>query len=234
MTRTDLPTINIELRKQAPTVTPQALAWDGKYFWMSSRDLGTLLKIDPPSRNSSAAGADAWKIVDEFDPPGVIWAGVSTNAGLRFTIGKGLNDDRYVYHFAPNEGFRKLFACPDLTGSYLSFDGEHYFLSQWYTGLIHQVDDSGKIFRTLDAGAEICGHTFVDGKLYVLRGRENKDVPGKNEEWCIARLDAREQSPEIGDLATVPFAARSLTHDGEKFWSNHRAANETISFTISS
>ena len=97
MTKTDLPTINIEQRKQAPTVTPQALTWDGKYLWMSSRDLGTLLKID----------ADAWKIVEEFDPPeGVIWAGVSTNDGLRFTIGKGLNDSIVIYSFSPNEGFR--------------------------------------------------------------------------------------------------------------------------------
>ena len=89
-------------------------------------------------------------------------------------------------------------------------------------------------FPTFYVGAEICGHTFVDGNLYVLRGRENKDMPGKTEEWRIARIDALAQAPEIDDLATIPFAARSLTHDGEKFWSNHRARNDTISFTISS
>jgi sugar lactone lactonase YvrE len=219
-----LPTIKIERELHAPTVTPQALAWDGENLWMSSRDLGMLYEID----------IDAWKVIDEIDPPGVIWAGTFTNDGWRFTIGKGLNDDRYIYRYMPNEGFTKLFACPDFTGSYLSFDGEHYYLSQWYTGLIHKVDDSGKVFRTIDVGAEICGHTFVDGTLYVLRGRENKDVPNKAEEWRIARLDPREEAPEVEDLATIPFAARSLTHDGEKFWSNHRAANETISFTISS
>jgi hypothetical protein len=69
--------------------------------------------------------------------------------------------------------------------------------------------------------------------LYVLRGRENKDVPNAGEEWRIARLNLREEAPDVDDLATIPFASRSLTHDGEKFWSNHRAANETISFTIS-
>jgi hypothetical protein len=95
------------------------------------------------------------------------------------------------------------------------------------------VDDPGRVFRTIDVGAEICGHTFVDETLYVLRGRENKDVPNKTEEWRIARLDPRVAEPEVDDLGTIPFAARSLTHDGEKFWSNHRAANETISFTIS-
>ena len=34
------------------------------------------------------------------------------------------------------------------------------------------------------------------------------------------------------DLAPIPFASRSLTFDGDRFWSNHRAADETISFTI--
>jgi hypothetical protein len=94
---------NIIERKRiaSPTVTPQALAWDGANLWMSSRDLGTLYKVD----------IDTWKIVDEIDPPGIVWAGVSLGDGeMRFTIGKGLNDDRYVYRYAPDDGFMKLFA----------------------------------------------------------------------------------------------------------------------------
>ena len=138
------------------------------------------------------------------------------------------------YRYTADEGFRKLFPCPELTGSYLSFDGEHYYLSQWYKGDIHQFDDSGKILRTINVGAEICGHTFARGKLYVLRGKENKDVPGKSEEWRIARLDVHDEKPEPEDLATVPFESRSLTFDGENFWSNHRTANEVVSFSISS
>ncbi len=210
--------------RPALTVTPQALAWDGESLWLSSRDLGTLYKIDRKS----------WKILEEVDPPGVVWAGVFTNDGWRFTIGKGLNDDRYVYRYTPGEGFTKLFACSDFTGSYLSFDGENCYLSQWYKGEIHQFADSGKIMRTLDVGEEICGHTFADGLLYVLRGREYKDVPNKAEEWRIVRLDPREKNPRVEELATIPFASRSLTFDGEKFWSNHRAANETISFRLPS
>src|SRR5438105_14349173 len=183
----------------SPTITPQALAYERDYLWMSSRDLGTLYKID----------IGTWKVVEEIDPPGVVWAGVLTNDGWRFTIGKGLNDDRYIYRYVPSEGFTKLFACPDFTGSYLSFDVEHYYFSQWYKGLIHEVDDSGRVFRTIDVGAEICGHTFVDGTLYVLRGRENKDVLNKTEEWRIARVDPRGEAPEVDDLAMIPFASRS-------------------------
>ena len=73
--------------------------------------------------------------------------------------------------------------------------------------------------------AEICGHVFVDGLIYVLRGTEQG-----NEDWRIARLDPRKETPEIEDLARVPFPCRSLAFDGENFWTNHRAANEIISF----
>ena len=213
----------IEKRRLASVcVAPQALAWDGDQFWMSSRDLGTLYRID----------RSEWKVIDEIDPPGVVWAAVLSNDGWRFTVGKGLNDDRYIYHYTAAGGFGKLFACPDFTGSYLSFDGEHLYLSQWYKGQILKLDGQGSISRTIDVGAEICGHTSVDGIIYVLRGRENKDVPNKTEEWRIARLDPSEETPKVEDLATVPFACRSLAFDGVNFWSNHRAANETVAFAL--
>jgi hypothetical protein len=216
--------LNIVERKRfaSPTITPQALAYEDDCLWMSSRDLGTLCKIR----------MNTWKVAHEIDPPGVVWAAVSAGNGeMCFTIGKGLNDDRYIYRYAPNEGFTKLFACPDFTGSYLSFDGKHLYLSQWYKERILKFDARGNMLREIDVGEEICGHTFLDGSIYVLRGRENKNQPNKSEEWRIARLDPKEESPQVEDLAVVPFAARSLTFDGEYFWSNHRAANETISFS---
>jgi len=211
----NLPTIKERKRFRSPTVTPQALAWDGSALWMSSRDLGTLFKID----------INDWKAVEEIDPPGIVWAAVATNGAMHFTIGKGLNDDRYVYRYDSQNGFTKLFTCPDFTGSYLSYDGENLYLSQWYEKRILKYDDQGNILREIDIGAEICGHTFVDGMIYVLRGVEKP-----NEDWRIARLDPREETPKVTDLAVVPFASRSLTFDGEDFWSNHRAANTTISF----
>ena len=224
-----LPTVKERKRFSSPAITPQALAWDGKQLWISSRDLGFLYKVRAglAVTTISAAGIDAMEIVEEVDPPGIVWAAVATNGAIHTTIGKGLNDDRYVYRYGGNGRFEKLFACPDFTGSFLSFGGEHYYLSQWYKGQIHQIDDTGKIGRTIEIGAEICGHTFVDGIIYVLRGAEKP-----NEEWRIARLDPREETPEIKDLAIVPFACRSLTFDGEHFWANHRAANETVAFDL--
>ena len=202
----------------SPAVTPQALTWDGNHLWMSSRDLGTLYKID----------ISRWKIVQEIDPPGTVWAGVSLgNGNMCFTIGKGLNDDRYIYRYTPETGFSKMFACPEFTGSYLSFDGKNLYLSQWYNKRVLKFDDQGNVSREIDVGAEICGHTFANGSLYVLRGQEQP-----NEDWRIARLNPQEEAPAVEDIAVVPFACRSLTFDGETFWSNYRAKDTIISFAL--
>ena len=211
------PTIKELQRLKSPTKTPQALAWDGNALWMGSRDLRRIYAIDP----------NKWTVLEEREAPGIPWAAVATNGALRFTIGDGADDDRYVYRYARGAEFSKLFACPEFTGSYLSYDGEHLYLSQWYKHRMLKLDASGNIVRKIDIGAEICGHTFVDEVIYVLRGKEQP-----NEDWTIARLDPRQQAPEVEDMAVVPFACRSLTHDGARFWTNHRAANETVSFAL--
>ena len=212
-----LPVITERRRIASPAATPQALAWDGQHLWMSSRDLKRVYVIDP----------DEWSVVEEIEPPGIPWAAARANDGLRFTIGEGANDDRYVYRYTPAGGFTKLFACPEFTGSYLSFDGEHLYMSQWYKGRIIQFEDTGKIRRTIEIGPEISGLTFVGGSIYVLQGTEQN-----GESWRIARFDPKDAAPSVENIAVVPFACRSLAFDGDHFWSNHRAANETISFSL--
>src|SRR5256885_5113561 len=216
-----LPIILEQRRLPSPAAVPQALAWDGKrgVLWMGSRDLRRVYAID------SAEGT----VSEDIEAPGIPWAAVSTNGSIRFTIGEGVNDDRYIRLFLPDTGFsdKERIACPEFTGSYLSYDGENIYLSQWYKHRILKLDAKGNILRTLDIGEEISGHTFVDGMIYVLRGTEQK-----GESWTIAQLDLSEETPEIKDLATVPFAGRSLTFDGELFWSNHRAANEIVAFSL--
>jgi hypothetical protein len=210
-----LPAIEERKRFLSPAVTPQALAWDGSALWMGSRDLRRIYVIDPTNR----------KVLEEKEAPGIPWAAVAMNGELRFTIGEGADDDRYVYRYTADAGFAKMFACPEFSGSYLSFDGDNLYLSQWYKQRILKFDGEGNIVRKIDIGAEICGHAFVDGMIYVLRGAEKP-----NEDWRIARLDPREETPEIKDLAVVPFACRSLTFDGANFWTNYRAADTIVSF----
>ena len=206
-------------RFPSPAAAPQALAWNGDSLWMGSRDLRRIYAID----------STEWKVLEEKEPPGIPWAAVATNGSLCFTIGEDPNDDRYIRRFVPKAGFSETdrIACPEFTGSYLSYDGEHLYLSQWYKHRILELDANGNIIRVIDVGAEVSGHSFVDGMIYVLRGTEQN-----GESWTIARLDPREKKPEVKEIAVVPFACRSLTFDGANFWSNHRAANEIVSFTL--
>lgn len=186
---------------------------------MGSRDLCRLYTID----------AQTWTLIQEMEAPGIPWAAVSTGDALWFTIGEGPEDDRYLWRYVAGKGFSATdrISCPDFTGSYVSYDGEHLHLSQWYKHRILKLEASGNILRAMAIDAEICGHVFVDGFIYVLRGTEQGE-----EDWRIARLDPRHDSPPIEDLARVPFPCRSLAFDGEHFWTNHRAANEIVSFAI--
>jgi hypothetical protein len=214
-----LPTIIERGRFPSPAPTPQALAWGGKGLWMGSRDLRRVYAINP----------EKWEVLEEKEPPGIPWAAVATNGTFRFTIGEGPDDDRYIWGFAPQTGFSEQdrIKCPEFTGSYLSYDGVNLYLSQWHKHRILNLDANGNITRAIDIGAEISGHTFLDGMIYVLRGTEQN-----GESWTMARLDPREETPQVIDIATVPFACRSLTFDGANFWSNHRAANEIVSFVV--
>jgi len=214
-----LPTIIERGRFRSPAPTPQALAWDGNKLWMGSRDLHRIYAIDPQK----------WEVREEIEPPGIPWAAVATNGTLCFTIGEGPDDDRYIRRFVPEIGFSEQdkIACPEFTGSYLSYDGQNLYLSQWYKHRILNLDTRGNIRRVIDIGAEVSGHAFVDGMIYVLRGTEQN-----GESWAIARLNPGEEKPEVTDIAIVPFACRSLAFDGTNFWSNHRAANEIVSFAL--
>src|SRR5438045_8119603 len=142
-------------RWPSAAVTPQALAWDGRNVWMGSRDLRRVYRINP----------EEWKVEAEIEAPGIPWAAVGTRDGLQFTIGEGPNDDRYVYHCTPDGSFSKLFACPEFTGSYLSCDGEHLYLSQWYKGRILKLDTDGAVLNEIKVGAETSGHVIVDGVI---------------------------------------------------------------------
>lgn len=186
---------------------------------MGSRDLRRMYAID----------AKRWTIGEERETPGIPWAAVSTGEALWLTVGEGPEDDRYLRQYIPGSGFAEndRIPCPELTGSYLSYDGEHLYLSQWYKHRILKLGSSGEILRIIDLEAEICGHVFVDGLIYVLRGTEEG-----NEDWRIARLDPWPEKPQIEDLAAVPFQCRSLTFDGEHFWTNHRAESTIVSFDL--
>lgn len=213
----ELRVITERKRLPSPAPTPQALTWHGNELWMGSRDLRRIYRME----------RDSWTVTEEREAPGIPWAAVSAGEALWFTLGEGPDDDRYLRRYLAGQGFSETerIACPDFTGSYLSCDGEYLYLSQWYKHRILKLDEKGDILREIAIHKEICGHVFVDGLIYVLRGTEQGEG-----DWQIARLDPREEVPEIEDLARVPFQCRSLAFDGEHFWTNHREADRIVCF----
>jgi hypothetical protein len=220
MTTEPLPSVRERQRFVSPAPTPQALSWHNGALWMGSRDFRRIYGIE----------VETWKVFKEAEVPGIPWAATSTGEAICFTVGEDPEDDRYLRRYSPDRDFwaNDRIACPDFTGSYLSYDGWHIYVSQWYKHRILKLDASGHILGAYDVGAEICGHTFLDGAIYVLRGTEQGD-----EDWRIARFNPHAPSRQIEDLAKVPFQCRSLAFDGSHFWTNHRAANETVCFDLS-
>jgi len=214
-----LPSITERQRLPSPAITPQALTSDGSTLWMGSRDLRRIYRIE----------CKEWTVTGEEEAPGIPWAAVSAGDDVWFTLGEGEEDDRYLRRYVKGRGFSEAdrIACPDFTGSYLSYGGEHLYLSQWYKHRILKLDAEGDVLREIAIHAEICGHVFVEGRIFVLCGTEQGEG-----DWRIARLDPREAVPEIEELARVPFQCRSLAFDGEHFWTNHREANEIVSFPM--
>jgi hypothetical protein len=215
----DLPLIEEIERLPSPATTPQALAWHNGELWFGSRDLRRVYRMDRKK----------WKVIEEMEAPGIPWAAVSAGDALWFTLGEGAEDDRYLWRYAVGKGFSKKerTACPELTGSYLSYDGEHLYLSQWYKHRILKLDALANVIREIAIGAEISGHTFVDGMIYVLRGTEQNGG-----DWRLARLDPRQTTPRVEELARVPFQCRSLAFDGEHVWTNHREADQIVCFAM--
>jgi hypothetical protein len=211
-----LPVIRETDRFQSPATTPQALAWHQNELWLGSRDVRRVYRMD----------REKWKVLEEMEAPGIPWAAASAGDALWFTLGEGAEDDRYLRRFVPGKGFaEERIACPEFTGSYLGYDGEHLYLSQWYNFRILKLDANGNILREISIGAEISGHAFVNGLVYVLRGTEQDGG-----DWKLARFDPREPTPAIVDLARVPFQCRSLAFDGARFWTNHREADRIVCF----
>src|ERR1041384_1927804 len=176
--------INETKRLDSPAVTPQALTWHKEELWMGSRDLRRIYRLK----------AETFAVIEEIEAPGIPWAAVSAGDSLWVTLGEGADDDLYLRHYGNGGGFseKDRIPCPDFTGSYLSYDGDHLYLSQWYKHRILKLDPPMKIVREIAVDAEISGHVFVDGSIYVLCGTEQNGG-----DWRLAKLDPREAIPQV-------------------------------------
>ncbi|GAC1406438.1 MAG: hypothetical protein NVSMB64_12100 [Candidatus Velthaea sp.] len=207
-----------ELRRlPSPAPFPHALGFDGEALWMGSRETRRMYAIDPKT----------WSARDEGEAPGTPWGLTVVGDELRVLCGEGPDDTRVIRKFIPGKGFSKSekIDAPEDTGSQLGFDGDSLYVVQWYRKRILALDDRGTVGTIVHAPHELCGLTITSGRFYCIA----TDNEGTGPYWLTC-IDARGGGVKSTDLAIIPFPARSLAFDGERFWTNHREAHEIVAF----
>jgi hypothetical protein len=207
-----------ELRRvAAPAERPQAIAFDGRYLWLGSLVEKRLFVMDPVR----------WSVERTFDVPGLPYGLTAVHPEMRVLLSLTAEDHRVIYPVDPASGLRTTgtFPCPDDTGSHLSHDGMWFYVSQWYRKRIVAIDGDGMPGAVIELPHEICGQALVDGRFYCIT--TDDETSG---EYFLTRVDPVGGTPKIDDLAVIRFDARGLAYDGERFWTNHREAHQTVAF----
>ncbi len=204
-------------RLASPAPRPQALAWDGSTLWMGSLITQRLYAIDPAT----------WTVKWDTAAPGKPWGMTFAGAELRVVSGETEEDHRIIRRCVPWHGFDPVFGlpCPDDSGSQLGWDGARLHLSQWYPKKVLTLGAEGEVERVIKVPHGICGQVFVGGLIYLI----TTDAEETDNYW-LTRVDPRLSAPKIEDLVRIPFPARALAFDGTKFWTNHRAKDQIVSF----
>ena len=212
-------TITEVSRMLSPAPRPQSLAFDGETLWMGSLETCRIYGIDPLH----------WTVREEMKAPGRPYGITVVGDELRVLLGQGDEDNRVIFKYVPGHGFKNENAipCPDDTGSQLAYDGDRLYVSQWYNKRILSLDEKGRVGSVIEAPHGICGQVIVGGIFYVL-GTDDEAT----DEYFLTRIDARNGSPKVDDVARVDFQGRALAFDGTRFWSNHREKHEIVAFTI--
>lgn len=204
-------------RLVSPAPKPQSLAWDGATLWMGSRETWGI----------HALNLATWTVGWHTKAPGTPYGMTVVQGELRVLCSETADDHRIIRRCVPGQGFDSDFAlpCPDDTGSQLSYDGRSLVVSQWYPKKLIALGADGKPGRIIAVPHGICGQVFVDGCFYLV----TTDAEETTDYW-LTRVDPRSAVPQIDDIAHIPFAARALAWDGERFWTNHREQNQIVSF----
>ena len=204
-------------RLASPAPKPQSLAWDGTTLWMGSRDTKRLYAINPA----------AWTVGAEIAAPGTPWGMTFVGSELRVICGETAEDNRIIRRCVPGTGFDVGFGipCPDDAGAQLGWDGKNLHVSQWYPKKVLALADDGTVVRVINVLHGICGQVIVGDFIYLV----TTDAEETNE-YFLTRVDPRPTKAKVDVIARIGFSARALAWDGKNFWTNHREADQIVSF----
>lgn len=204
-------------RLASPFPRPQSLASDGTTLWVGSRVTRRIYAINPAT----------WTVGWETAAPGTPYGMTVVDDELRVLCSETADDNRIIRRCVPGKGFDDSFRipCPDDTGSQLSYDGRRLHVSQWYPQKVIAIGADGSAEQIIHVPHGICGQVFVDGLLYLVTTDDEKTT-----DYWLTRVDLRPATPEIVDIAHIPFQARALAWDGRQFWTNHRDQDQIVAF----
>lgn len=205
-------------RHPAPATRPQPLADLNGLLWIGSWDTDRIYAIEPQT----------WQIRKEFEAPGKPYGLTAYGDELRAVISHGEEDDRYLYRLDPSAGFDlgSKAECPDLTGSHLAADGATIYLGQMTFRRILVLNGDAAIEREIALPTRCAGFGFgPGGRFYMISGDE------EFEHLQFGTLDVTQSEPQFNAIRPLPDEARSLVHDGSRWWTSLRDANEIASFT---
>ncbi|HZO93352.1 MAG TPA: hypothetical protein VFB22_06245 [Candidatus Baltobacteraceae bacterium] len=203
------------VRIPAPCPSPMGLACDGPDLWIGSYETNRIYGLK----------AQQGRVFEEVVAPGKPYGLTVTGDALRVVLGDD-GDDRWIRRYIMGKDFKsEKVACPDHTGSFLAYDGDRLYLSQRDNKVILELDEAGTVLRTIPVPRQITGMVILAGRFYLVT-TESREI----DDYRLLCLDARKEHPEVHELASIPFGARSLGYDGSKFWTNCRSENTIVAF----
>jgi hypothetical protein len=211
-----LSTIEELLRIPSPCPSAMGLACDGTDIWIGSFETNRIYGLN----------AQQGRVFEETVAPGRPFGLTVTGDALRVVVGED-EDDRYIRRYIMGKDFKsEKIRCPEGTGSFLAYDGDRLYLSQRDNQCILELDESGRVLRTIPVPRQITGMVIVAGRFYLVT-TESREV----DDHRLLCLDARKEQPEVHELASIPFVARSLGFDGSRLWTNDRDENQIVAFS---
>jgi hypothetical protein len=209
-------------RINSPIPKPQALAIDGGTCWISSRATKQFHAVDRATWRST------WETAASDGQ--TVWGATAVGGDVFVVCGVDADgvDERTIRRVRPGQGFDPQFrlACPDGLGSHLSHDGTSLVLSQWYPRKLIPLDARGQPRRVIELPHDIVGHCFARGAFWLATTTDETSPT----EFFLERCDPA--SGHCAVVARIGFSARALAFDGERFWTNHRDADQIVSFEL--
>lgn len=202
----------------SPAAQPHPLAYANGGLWIGSWETDRLYLLDPQTR----------KVRAEIAAPGKPFGIAAAGDDLHVVISDGPDDDRYLYRVTAAGGFDldSKTPCPDLTGSYMAYDGSTLYLGQMTLRRILALGADGSVKREIPLPTRCAGIGFgPDGRLYMISG------DSELEHLKFGTLDITQAQPAFSEIASLSDEARSLTYDGSRWWTCLRDLNELASFT---